>query len=122
MNENNNITKQETMERQERKEQLIDEYVAAINLKVINITERVHQASAKRLDLTFDECVECLQEAIARRLQSDKEKKMAQLTKDLKTIVKYGIRLSAGVELAKAEEIWGLSYYDVQECWKNAIA
>ena len=117
MNENN-ITKQE---RQERKEQLIDEYVAAINLKV-NITERVHQASAKRLDLTFDECVECLQEAIARSVQSDKERKMVQLTKDLKTMVKYGIRLSAGVELAKAEEIWGLSYYEVQECWKNAIA
>lgn len=113
-----NTTEQE---KQERKEQLINEYAAAINLKV-NITERVHQASAKRLDLTFDECVECLQEAIARGLQSDKQKKMAQLTKDLKTMVKYGIRVSSGVELAKAEEIWGLSYYEVQECWKNAIA
>lgn len=114
MNENN-ITKQE------RKEQLINEYEAAINL-AININERVHKYAAKRLDLTFDECVECLQEAIARSVQSDKEKKMAQLTKDFKTIVKYGIRLSSGVELAKAEEIWGLSYYEVQECWKNAIA
>lgn len=120
MNENN-ITKQETMERNERKEQLINEYEAAINLQV-NITERTHKASAKRLDLTFDECVDCLQEAIARSIQSDKEKKMTQLTKDFKTMLKYGIRLSAGVELAKAEEIWGLSYYDVQECWKNAIA
>ena len=122
MNENNTINNLTKQERQERKEQLINEYEAAINLKVINITERVHQASAKRLDLTFDECVECLHEAVARRAQSDKEKKMAQLTKDLKTIVKYGIRLSSGVELAKAEEIWGLSYYEVQECWKNAIA
>ena len=119
MNENN--TKQETLERNERKEQLINEYEAAINL-AININERVHQYAAKRLDLTFDECVECLHEAIARRLQSDKQKKMAQLTKDLKTMVKYGIRVSSGVELAKAEEIWGLSYYEVQECWKNAIS
>ena len=115
MNENTNT-------KQERKEQLINEYEAAINLKVINITERVHKYAAKRLDLTFDECVECLHEAVARRVQSEKEKKMAQLTKDLKTMLKYGIRVSSGVELAKAEEIWGLSYYEVQECWKNAIA
>lgn len=52
----------------------------------------------------------------------NKAEKMTQLTEDFKTMLKYGIRPSAGVEMAKAEEIWGLSYDEVHECWRNAIA
>ena len=108
------------MNKQEKREQLISEYTALINLKV-SVTERVHNTAAERYGFTFDECVECLQEAIIRCTQSSKQEKMAQLTEDFKTMLKYGIRPTAGVEMAKAEEIWGLSYDDVQECWRNAI-
>ena len=109
------------MNKQEKREQLISEYIALINLKV-SVTERVHNTAAERYGFTYDECAECLQEAIIIHRQQSINEKKAKLTEDFKTMVKYGIRPTAGVEMAKAQEIWGLSYDDVQECWRNAIA
>lgn len=50
-----------------------------------------------------------------------KNEKMSRLTEDIRTMLKYGITPCAGIELLKAQEIWGLEYEEVQECLRNAL-
>lgn len=49
-----------------------------------------------------------------------KEERKVMLTRDLKTLIKYGINPSAGVELTKAMEIWDLTLEEVQDCLEIA--
>lgn len=53
MNTNSN-----NMSKEERQEQLTQEYMVIMNYP-LSITERVHNAAAKRFGLTVEECVEC---------------------------------------------------------------
>lgn len=55
-----------SMSKEEKCEQLTQEYMVIMNYP-LSITERVHNAAAKRFGLTVDECVECLHEAEKRR-------------------------------------------------------
>lgn len=50
------------MSKEERQEQLTQEYMVIMNYP-LTIAGRIHNAAAKRFNLTVDECVECLHEA-----------------------------------------------------------
>lgn len=60
-----------SMSKEERQEQLTQEYMVIMNYP-LSITERVHNAAAKRFDLTVEDCVECLHEAEKRYTRAEK--------------------------------------------------
>lgn len=57
-----------SMSKEERQEQLTQEYTVIMNYP-LSITERVHSAAAKRFGLMVEECVECLHEAEKRKTE-----------------------------------------------------
>lgn len=58
----------DNMSKEEKCEQLTQEYMVLMNYP-LTIAGRVHNAAAKRFSLTVDECVECLHEAERRKMK-----------------------------------------------------